>query len=191
MADLLGMDPGRIERLRSPDRLVDFDPDKLWEVMAPPSGPIVDVGCGVGYLALPYARKLPNLTVYACDILEGMVGLLAETVREEGLTNVDVLLMEPASIPLPDGAGSLVCMGQVHHELDDPPPLLAECFRVLAANGSIAILDWKDEENGKSPAAGRRVPEATIRAQLEAAGFVDVVAHDVYKFHQCIVARRP
>jgi SAM-dependent methyltransferase len=74
-------------------------------------------------------------------------------------------------------------MAQLHHELDAPEPLLAECKRLLAAGGIVAIVDWKDEDNGKSPAAGRRVPEAQMRAQLEAAGFSKLERHDVYEFH--------
>ena len=67
---------------------------------------------------------------------------------------------------------------------------MAECHRLLAPGGTIAIIDWKDEDNGKSPAKGRRVPEASIRAQLTDAGFTDLQSHnDIYEFHGFVTGR--
>jgi SAM-dependent methyltransferase len=184
MADKLGMDPARIERLRSPERLEYFDPDRIWDVLDPaPDCTLIDIGTGVGFVALPFARRYPAAKVYGCDILDGMIDLLREDAAAQGLGNVEGIVMAPNAIDLPDGVADIVVMAQLHHELDAPEPLLAECKRLLAAGGIVAIVDWKDEDNGKSPAAGRRVPEAQMRAQLEAAGFSKLERHDVYEFH--------
>jgi SAM-dependent methyltransferase len=191
MADTFGMDPARIERLRSSERLVDFNPERFWEVLSPPSGPILDIGSGVGYLTLPFARRFPDQQVIGCDILDGMVSLLDEAAREEGLSNLQALAMKPGVVPVGDGSASLVCMAQVHHEIDDPQTLLNDCFRALAAQGVIAIVDWKDEDNGRSPPVGRRVPEADICSQLLLAGFDNIVAHEVFEFHGFVTATRP
>lgn len=190
MADLLGMDPGRIERLRSPDRLAYLDPARVWEAVTPvESGVIVDVGTGVGFLALPFARRFPRTMVYACDILDGMLELLAEDAAREGLANLRTLVMGPAAVPLPDAGADLVIMAQVHHELDDPPALLAECRRLLMPGGMIAVIDWKDEDNDICPPGGRRVPEAVIAGQMHESGFADVQSHDVYRYHSFLTAR--
>lgn len=184
MADLLGMDPGRIERLRSPERLTYLDPERVWEVLAPvEAGAIVDIGAGVGFLALPFARRFPRSIVYACDILEGMLGLLAEAASAEGLNNLRTRLMEPSHVPFPEAGVDLVVMAQVHHELDDAPALLAECHRLLVPKGTLAIIDWKDEDNDICPPGGRRVPAPVIMEQMGSAGFVDVKAHDIFRYH--------
>ena len=191
MADMLGMDPGRIERLRSPDRLAYFDPAKIWPILQTGADcTLVDIGAGVGFLTLPFAKANPGAKVYGCDILEGMVGLLAEDAANQGLGNLEALLMQPNAIALPDGTADFIVMAQLHHELDTPEPLMAECHRLLAPGGTIAIIDWKDEDNGKSPATGRRVPEASIRAQLTDAGFTDLQSHnDIYEFHGFVTGR--
>lgn len=187
---MLGMDPARIERLRSPDRLEYFDPKHIWETLKPAADcTMVDIGTGVGFIALPFATAYPKATVYGCDILEGMIGLLREDAAAKGLGNVAGIVMTPNSIDLPDNGADLVIMAQLHHELDDPDGLLAECKRLLAPGGTVAIVDWKDEDNGKSPAAGRRVPVATIRSQLEKAGFTDFALHDGYEFHTFATAQ--
>lgn len=184
MADMLGMDPARIERLRSPERLEYFHPDKIWEVLKPASDcTLIDIGAGVGFLTLPFAERFPQAKAYGADILEGMVGLLREDAAERGLGNLETVLMTPNAIDLPDDCADIIVMGQLHHELDAPEPLMKECKRLLKPGGTIAMVDWADADNGKSPPAGRRVPVATMQAQLEGAGFSGIETHDVYEFH--------
>ena len=184
MADMLGMDPARIERLRSPERLEYFHPDKIWEVLKPASDcTLIDIGAGVGFLTLPFAERFPQAKAYGADILEGMVGLLREDAAERGLGNLETTLMAPNAVDLPDDSADFIVMGQLHHELDEPEPLMAECKRLLKPGGTIAIVDWADADNGKSPPAGRRVPVATMQTQLEGAGFSRIETHGVYEFH--------
>lgn len=190
MADLLGLDPSRIERLRSPERLTYLDPARVWDVVSPiEAGIIVDVGTGIGYLALPFARRFPRTLVYACDILGGMLALLAEEIGREGLANLRPLSMQPAAIPLPDAGADLVIMAQVHHELDDAPALLEECRRLLVPEGTLAIIDWKEGDNDVSSPGGRRVPAPMIAGQMRDAGFAGVRSHDVYRYHNFLTAR--
>lgn len=191
MADHLGLDPARIERLRSPERLTYFDPDKIWDVLQPAADcTLVDIGTGVGFIALPFARRYRHAHVYGCDILDGMIALLREDAAASGLANLEGLVMAPNAVDLPDGAADVVVMAQLHHELDAPEDLLAECRRLLKPGGTVAIVDWKDEDNGKSPPAGRRVPEADLRAQLSGCGFSEIEGHDIYAFHTFLTARR-
>jgi SAM-dependent methyltransferase len=190
MADHLGLDPARIVRLRSSERLEYFDPDGIWEVLDPaPDCTLIDIGTGVGFIALPFARRYPGSSVYGCDILAGMIDLLREDAGAQGLSNVDGMIMEPNSVNLPEGVADIIVMAQLHHELDEPEALLVECRRLLAPKGIVAIIDWKDEDNGRSPPASRRVPEARLRAQLEATGFSDLERHDIYEFHTFMTGR--
>ncbi|MFP6795727.1 MAG: class I SAM-dependent methyltransferase [Pseudomonadales bacterium] len=184
MADTLGFDPVRIERLRSPERLKYFHPERIWEVLQPaPDCTLIDIGAGVGFLTIPFAEKFPHAKVFGCDILEGMVRLLHEDANQRGLDNLEVLLMSPNLVDLDDDVADLIVMGQVHHELDAPEPLLAECKRLLKWHGTIAIVDWADEENGKSPPVGRRVPVARMRTEMQDAGFRSIETHDVFEYH--------
>ena len=190
MVDRLGTDPARIERLRSTERLEYFDPNRIWDVLNPvPDCTLIDIGTGVGFIAVPFAKQYPAAKVYACDILEGMIDLLREDVAAQGLDNIECIVMTSNSVDLPEGVADVVVMAQLHHELDTPEPLLAECKRLLATGGVVVIADWKDEDNGKSPPAGRRVPVRHMRTQLEATGFLDLELHDVYEFHTFLTGK--
>ena len=184
MVDTLGMDPARIERLRSPERLEYFNPDRIWEILKPaPDCTMIDIGAGVGFLTIPFAARFPQAKAYGYDIQEGMVVLLRDDAAKRGLDNLEAKLMAPNAIDLPDNSADFIVMGQLHHELDAPEPLLAECKRLLKSDGVIAIIDWADAENGKSPPVGRRVPVSRMRAELEDAGFSGIETHDVYEYH--------
>ncbi len=191
MAEISGMDPARIARLRDPRRLETLHPDTLWKgIPLLEAGTVVDIGAGVGFLTLPLARRLQDCRIVACDILPGMLELLAEAAQQEGLGNVETLAMEAARVPLSDGTADLVTMVQVHHELSDPPALLADCRRVLRPGGTLAIIDWKGDQPGKEGASGRRVPEATIHAQLAEAGFGGIASHPLFEKHTFLTGIR-
>ena len=187
MADTLGFDSARIKRLRNPERLEYFQPERIWEVLQPkPDCTLIDIGAGVGFLTIPFAEKYPAAKVFGGDILEGMVRLLHQDAEQRGLDNLEALLMAPNLVSLDNDVADIIIMGQVHHELDAPESLLRECRRLLKRQGSIAIVDWADEENGKSPPTGRRVPAARIRHELQDAGFRNIETHAVYKYHTFI-----
>ena len=189
MADTLGFDPARIERLRSPERLQYFNPELIWEVLHPSDKcTLIDVGAGVGFLTIPFAENFPHAKIYGCDILEGMVRELREDAKQRGIDNLHALQMSPNHVDLNDDVADFIVMTQVHHELDTPESLLVECMRLLKPGGTIAIVDWADDENDKSPPAGRRVPLARIRAQLQRVAFQNITTHDVYDYHVFVTA---
>ena len=191
MPDLLGLDPGRIQRLRDPLRYQLVDPSRLWEVTpAPmPEATIVDVGAGVGFVTLPFAERFPSTRFIACDVLEGMLNLLDEDAATRNLDNVSsVFMTSPTELPLADASADVIVMLQVHHELDEASALLTDCVRVLVPDGRIAIIDWKDEDLDGVPPPGRRVSDRTIIEQLTAAGLRDAQSHDVYTHHSLVMA---
>ena len=190
MADHLKMDPARIARLQDPQRLQTVDPVRIWQcVPACPSGVIADIGTGTGYVAVPFAARFPEATVYACDVLSGMLDLVDEAARTRSLDNLKCILMTEADTGLSADTVDLVTMLQVHHELDDPEAVLDECRRILKPGGHLVIVDWKHPNDGGPDATGRRVGAPEIRMQLEKTGFADLRSHPVYTLHNLITAQ--
>ena len=54
----------------------------------PPSGHLLDLGCGYGPIALTLARRSPGATVWAVDVNERARELCAENAAAHSLTNV-------------------------------------------------------------------------------------------------------
>lgn len=57
----------------------------------PPTGNMLDLGCGVGTIALPLARRAPGATVWAVDVNSRARDLCAVNAASNGITNVRVV----------------------------------------------------------------------------------------------------
>ena len=190
MANGHKFDPKRIERLKNPDRLRYMNPEVIWDLIAPAQPEtLIDVGTGVGFYAIPFSRKMPEGRVYACDLLEEMLEHLRKELEADPAPNVIPVKTEEVAIPLPDGIGDAVLMVNLHHELDHPEESLEEARRLLRKGGILAIVDWKPAETPEGPPLERRVPQATVRAQLERSGFRDIREHPELPNHYAITAR--
>ncbi len=56
----------------------------------PPTGNLLDLGCGVGTIALPMARRAPAATVWAVDVNSRARNLCALNAAANGITSVRV-----------------------------------------------------------------------------------------------------
>jgi 16S rRNA (guanine1207-N2)-methyltransferase len=73
---------------------------KMLLLKAPPlpaGGDLLDLGCGVGTISLPMARRSPNATVWAVDVNGRARDLCRANAEANGITNVRVV--EPDGVP--------------------------------------------------------------------------------------------
>jgi 16S rRNA (guanine1207-N2)-methyltransferase len=63
----------------------------------PPTGNLLDLGCGVGTIALPLARRAPGATVWAVDVNSRARELCAANAASNGVINVRVVA--PDDVP--------------------------------------------------------------------------------------------
>lgn len=180
-------DEARLERLRDPDRLVTQNPERIWSVLADrPPRTLVDLGTGIGFFAIPFARRMPDGLLYACDVKEEALRYLREAIRREGVTNIVPVLSEPVYVPLEDAIADVVVMINLHHHLPSRPGTLAQCRRLLRMGGKVTVIDWKTIPTAKGPPQESRIPPAQVRVELHAAGFREVSEHDVLPEHYIV-----
>lgn len=181
--------PALLERLRDPERLRYLNPDAVWEVLAArPITTLIDLGAGIGFFAIPFARKLPEGRVYACDSSAEMLEHLKAALREHSVSNATPVLTGEVRVPLEDGLADAVLMANLHHELDHPEATLAECRRLLKPCGIVALIDWKPEPTPMGPPLEARIPPETASEQLRRAGFLDIARHDILPYHYFLTA---
>ena len=131
-------------RLDYPPRLI----DRLIALMGlRPGDPVLDLGCGPGNLALPFARA--GMAVTAMDPEPEMLRAAEEAVRAEGLS---IRLVQACSSDLKatDGPFRLVLIGRAFHWMDRAATL-AMLDRIVAPGGGVALLHDAHppvEENG-------------------------------------------
>ena len=60
----------------------------------PPSGNLLDLGCGAGPIAITLARRSPKATVWAVDINARALRLCRENARANEITNIQTCLVD-------------------------------------------------------------------------------------------------
>lgn len=182
--------PKMFERLKNPERLDREDPEIIWEnIGLEVDSTFIDIGCGVGFAAIPFAKKMPDGVVYACDISEEMLSMLKKELVDAGVKNVQTVKMDEVSVPLPDGVADGALMQNLHHELDSAIDSLKECGRLLKPGGVMAVMDWKPMETPGGPPLEIRVDSKKIENDLADAGFDSVTSLDVFPYHSFVTAK--
>lgn len=183
-------DPQKLEKLNDPQRLIDLPPGFIREQVGPVDPRvIVDIGAGTGIYSIAFQEFFPHSRIYACDISETMIGWMQEHVVPAH-PEIIPLKMQENHVPLQDQVADLILMVNLHHELEDPSLMLAECRRLLRQGGRIAICDWKNEEMDSGPPATIRVNSSQVESQLEQAGFKEIRANEECLNHFLVTASR-
>jgi ubiquinone/menaquinone biosynthesis C-methylase UbiE len=116
--------------------------DRIVALAEPGSDDVaVDVGAGTGLLSLALAPLVR--TVWAIDISPAMTDYARVKAASAGLHNVEHVTASALSLPVVDGAASLLVSNYCYHHLrdGDKERALAEAFRVLRPHGRIVIGD--------------------------------------------------
>ena len=132
---------------------------------------VVDVGAGVGRLALALSELLPDARVLAVDHQEDMVRLTQSRLDEAGRANARAVVGSAEHLPLGDGEADAVLMSVMLHDTADPARVLREARRVLRPRGRLVVIEFRPGGlDGGPPREILFTPEA-LAALLREAGF--------------------
>jgi ubiquinone/menaquinone biosynthesis C-methylase UbiE len=137
-----------------------------------PGSTVADIGAGSGYFTERLAQLVgPTGRVYANDLQRGMLDLLQRRVERQRLTNVTLVLGEPADPKLPPAAIDLALMVDVYHELSDPQTMLANIRKALKPRGRLVLIEYKGEDPSIPILPSHKMTVAQARQEVEPEGF--------------------
>jgi ubiquinone/menaquinone biosynthesis C-methylase UbiE len=146
-----------------------------------PDDLVLDLACGPGIYARPFARAVPRGQVIGLDRSVPMLRYASARAREEGLTNLRLLRGDATNLPFRDGVFQAAnCCGALHL-FPDPARALTEIHRVLGPRGSatLAVFRRSGTAVGKLRADVRRklygvgsFSEDDLATMLTTAGFL-------------------
>jgi len=169
-------------RWQLPDRVVA-------ELEVKPGDRVADLGAGAGYFTFRLARAVgPSGVVYAVDTDPDMrAGLAARAARGED-ANVAVVAAGPDDPGLPEPV-DLALLVNAYHHVPDRPAYFANLARSLRPGGRVAIVEARPD--GINRLIGHATPPATIRSELEAAGYTLLAERDFLPRQGFLVFGRP
>ena len=134
--------------LDRPERLAEERPDLLLEAIALRPGDVVaDIGAGTGYLSWRMAEIVgSNGCVYANDIQQEMLDLLARNMAAHHATNFHAVLGTITNAQLPASTLDLAIMVDVYHEFDHPYEMMQSITRALKPGGRIVWVEYRAED---------------------------------------------
>jgi SAM-dependent methyltransferase len=137
-----------------------------------PGSTVADIGAGSGYFTERLSRLVgASGRVYANDIQPGMLDLLRRRLKREHLTNVTLVLGEPADPKLPAAAIDMALMVDVYHELSDPQTMLANIRKALKPGGRLVLIEYKGEDQSIPILPSHKMTVAQAKLEVEHEGF--------------------
>ncbi len=179
-------DVKRAEILDSQDRKKFLNPDSILDrIGLDREMVLVDLGCGTGFFTIPASLRVKK--VYALDVQQEMLDILQDKIKKQKIANIEPILSEESSIPLPDGSIDILLMVNVFHELEDRSAILEEGKRVLSSRGKLAIVDWKKIEMDFGPPVEERLAEEEIISICKDSDFEFVERADAGPYNYLLV----
>jgi len=151
-----------------------------------PGDPVMDLGCGPGLLAIPFAQA--GMKVTAVDPEPEMLEAADNAAREAGVA-IDV--RAGSSFDLPAGIGSfrLVTMGRSFHWMDREATLKA-LDSLITGDGAVAL--FHDEHPRTAENAWRRaLRDIANRYGREASPHVQATERPDYRKHESLLFDSP
>jgi 2-polyprenyl-3-methyl-5-hydroxy-6-metoxy-1,4-benzoquinol methylase len=97
----------------------------------PPSGQVLDVGCGFGLFALHFAIQNPGLRIRGFDLSERRVNMARRAAERLGMRNVQFDVADAARFRFESPISAAYMLDLVHHI---PEPSVAPLVHTIAAN---------------------------------------------------------
>jgi SAM-dependent methyltransferase len=161
--------------------------------LATPPDRVLDVGTGIGVLAIDAARRWPGATIIGLDGSAGMLGVAnGQAVRRlpaEGRSRLEWATGLAERLPFADGHFDLVVSSFVYQLVPDRGRALREAFRVLRPGGTLGYVTWLEGEDDFAP---QRVFEDLVddEALDEGGEFDDGRSGDVPSLAACAAQLR-
>jgi predicted methyltransferase len=139
-----------------------------------PGMSVADVGAGTGlFLDLFAAAVGPTGRVHAIEISPVFVQHLEARARDRRLDQVSVVQCTDRSIELAAGSADVAFVCDTYHHFEYPVAVLSSIRRALRPGGQLVVVDFVRVRGVSRDwiLDHVRADQATVRAEIEAAGF--------------------
>lgn len=152
------------------------DPEKvITELFVCEGMTVADFGAGVGFYALPLARRVgPYGRVFAIDVMGEFLRKIKNEAARAGLVNIEVI---QGDLEAQNGSGiqaasvDRIVIANTLFQCDNPARIAEEAKRVLKHDGKLAAIDWHESFSQLGPHPDHIITKEEARHLFENAGF--------------------
>ena len=140
-----------------------------------PGMKVADIGSGSGLFTRPIAKASAPGAVYAVDIDQALLNIVARSAKEAGLSNVRTVLGAAGDPNLPEPVDLIFVCDALHH-ISNQGTYLKTLRKYLAAGGRVAIIDFRD----KWPEGHESMQYSITQFEtwMRDAGYTRIATHD-------------
>jgi precorrin-6B methylase 2 len=132
-----------------------------------PGMTVADIGAGSGVITLKMAAKVGDTgKVYAVDIQQEMLDLLADKLNKLDVKNVELVLSTAKSPKLPEASLDLAIMVDVYHELEYPYETMLALSKCMKPGGRIVLVEFRKEDPEVPIKLVHKMTEAQAKKEL-------------------------
>jgi ubiquinone/menaquinone biosynthesis C-methylase UbiE len=148
-------------------------PEKVLDALdIRPGMAVADVGAGNGYFTLRLARRVKDFgRVFAVDIQQPMLDLLAKNQKREGLRNIELILSTPTDPRLPRASIDLALLVDVYHEFQQPVEMVAGLRSSLKPEGVLVLVEYRGEDEAVPIKPEHKMTVGQVLSEIEPMGF--------------------
>ena len=132
-----------------------------------PGMAIADIGAGSGVISVILAEHVsPEGTVYAVDVQQEMLNLLAKKLKKMGVDNVKPILGTQKSPGLKPESIDLAIMVDVYHEFEFPYEMMQEISKALKPKGRVVLVEYRKEDPAVPIKLVHKMSEAQAKKEV-------------------------
>lgn len=143
---------------------------------------IVDLGSADGFYTLRIAKAVaPNGTAYAIDIEQKSLDRLRDRALKDGVSNIEIILSEPADPKLPPASLDAVLIRNAYHEMVQHREILKGVMSGMKPGALLVVIeaihDNLLDQSREQQVKEHEIAPGIVEGELRAAGF-DIVDRD-------------
>ena len=143
---------------------------------------VLEYGCGTGMISRALSPHVARIT--AVDTSPQMLEVLRQKAGEEKITNIETLVHDLSSEPLPLKEFDLVMSSMTLHHIPDTEALLRGFFTILKPGGYLAVADLVTEDgtfhDDNTGVAHHGINPDTVRAILAKNGGQNIGVQEIH-----------